>query len=211
MVAKIVQSLGVLTTVGLVLAMLPGLYRGELFAWHPLFMGVGFLGFMTEGILTAVRFRPNEGMARVVAIQNHGLIQAGASVSVGLGFYAIYRNKALKGKQHFASLHGKTGLVATALTAASVLLGVLSFRKLGLIQRFPESWQPHIKWLHRMVSIGTWVQALVVMQIVLPHPAVFTGAWCRGWQAGVLATVVLMLYTVRRNWAVGSTQGPKHL
>lgn len=32
-------------------------------------MSLGFLGFMTEGMLTAVRFRPNEGMARVVAIQ----------------------------------------------------------------------------------------------------------------------------------------------
>ena len=76
------------------LAVLPGVYAGELFAWHPLFMTLGFLGFMTEGILTAVRFRPNEGMARVVAISNHGLIQAGSAGCVGIGFYAIFRSKA---------------------------------------------------------------------------------------------------------------------
>jgi hypothetical protein len=30
--------------------------------------------------------------------------------------------------------------------------GVISFKKLGLIQRFPEPWQPQIKLLHRRVG-----------------------------------------------------------
>ena len=89
-----VQSLSVCCCIGLALAVLPGAYGGELFAWHPLFMAVGFLGFMTEGILAAYRFRATDGGARVQAIQNHGWIQAAATVAVASGFLAIYRNKA---------------------------------------------------------------------------------------------------------------------
>ena len=58
----------------------------------------------------------------------------------------------LKGKQHFTSLHGKVGLLTFVLALASPALGTLSFRRLGLIQRFPEDWQPRLKWLHRLVS-----------------------------------------------------------
>lgn len=62
----------------------------------------------------------------------------------------------LKGKAHFTSLHGKVGLVAFSLAMAAPLLGVLSFRRLGLIQRFPEPWQPRLKWLHRLVGGVAW-------------------------------------------------------
>lgn len=62
---------------------------------------------MTEGIVAAYRFRNLDGGPRVQAIQNHGWIQGAATVSVALGFLAIWRNKAAKGKPHFTSLHGK--------------------------------------------------------------------------------------------------------
>ena len=51
-----------------------------------------------QGIMAAVRFRPNEGTTRVAAITNHALIQGAASACVALGFYAIYRNKARWGR-----------------------------------------------------------------------------------------------------------------
>lgn len=60
----------------------------------------------------------------------------------------------LNGKAHFTSLHGKVGILTLALAAAAPLLGAASFRRLGLIQRFPEGWRAHIKWLHRLVSAG---------------------------------------------------------
>ena len=44
------------------------------------------------------------------------------------------------------------GLLTFVLALASPALGTLSFRRLGLIQRFPEDWQPRLKWLHRLVS-----------------------------------------------------------
>jgi cytochrome b-561 domain-containing protein 2 len=59
----------------------------------------------------------------------------------------------LNGKQHFTSLHGKVGLLTFLLALAAPLLGMLSFRRLGLIQRFPPDWQPRLKWLHRLVGL----------------------------------------------------------
>lgn len=66
--------------------------------------------------------------------------------------YFQFKLQVLKSKLHFTTLHGKVGLVASVMTALSVVLGTASFRKLGIIQRFPEEWQPQIKWLHRIVS-----------------------------------------------------------
>lgn len=146
--------------------MLPAAYQGVLFAWHPLMLSVGFLGFMTEvgavrmasrrpgeaahargelkrrqarreclrllnraalarplcpcrpprpqGIMAAVRFRPNEGTTRVAAITNHAVIQGPATACVTLGFYAIYRNKA------------RVSVVAAAAARPLLLLGLLA-------------------------------------------------------------------------------------
>lgn len=44
------------------------------------------------------------------------------------------------------------GLLTLVLTAASPLLGTVSFRKLGLIQRLPEQYHSRIKKAHRLVS-----------------------------------------------------------
>ncbi|KAL4443035.1 hypothetical protein ABPG77_008526 [Micractinium sp. CCAP 211/92] len=192
-----IQTLSVGCCVAMAMAMLPAAYRGELFAWHPLMFTLGFIGFMTEGIMAAVRFRPNEGSTRVAAITNHALIQCAATACCCLGFYAIFHNKNLKGKQHFTSLHGKVGLLTFCLALASPLLGALSFRRLGLVQRFPDGWQPRLKWLHRLISVYAYVTAMVAMQLPLPHQAVLTGLWCRAWQACVAALAACVLYVLR--------------
>lgn len=192
-----IQTLSVGCCVAMAMALLPSAYQGELFAWHPLMFTLGFVGFMTEGIMTAVRFRPNEGTTRVAAITNHALIQCASTACCCLGFYAIFHNKNLKGKQHFTSLHGKVGLVTFLLSLASPLLGALSFRRLGLVQRLPEGWQPQMKWLHRLISAYAYVMGMVTMQLPLPHSAVLTGAWCRLWQAGIVSLGACMLYVLR--------------
>ena len=56
------------------------------------------------------------------------------------------------GKVHFKSLHAKVGLAVFILSIVAPLGGVVSFRKLGLLQRVPEKLQPQIKWAHRNVS-----------------------------------------------------------
>ncbi len=43
------------------------------------------------------------------------------------------------------------GLASLILSILAPLQGVISFRKLGIIQKFPERLQPSIKALHRSV------------------------------------------------------------
>ena len=54
--------------------------------------------------------------------------QVASTFSVGLGFAAIYRNKALNGKAHYTSLHGKVraagGIHGRGAVAARVMPGV---------------------------------------------------------------------------------------
>ena len=51
-----------------------------------------------------------------------------------------------------ASFSLQLGVITVGLTLLAPLLGVSSFRKLGVVTKFPEAWQPRIKWLHRMVG-----------------------------------------------------------
>jgi hypothetical protein len=60
-------------------------------------MVVGFLGFMTEGILAAHRLRSTDGPDRVASITNHMLVQLAATACILLGFLAIYFNKVRAG------------------------------------------------------------------------------------------------------------------
>jgi hypothetical protein len=208
----------VLTTVhllALLLALSIPLYFFDwatLFTWHPTLMALAFLGFMTEGVVTAVLFRAKDGQERVRAIQKHLVWQAlGFACLVG-GFVAIYQNKArrshasnpgarmqdlrplackrphsaapsalrepltggcraraawqaalqrvfdgthaaqvLHGKPHYTSLHSRFGLAVLVLGCIAPAGGVVSFRRFGLLQRFPEKAQTRLKWLHRNV------------------------------------------------------------
>lgn len=94
--SNFVQQLAILVTIAISIAVLPGIYRGDLFSFHPLLMSIGFLGFMSEGILAAHRLRHlnfTDGATRVAGLQNHMWIQFTSTVCITLGFYAIYRNK----------------------------------------------------------------------------------------------------------------------
>ncbi len=65
------------------------------------------------------------------------------------------------GKVHFKSLHAKVGLAVFILSIVAPLGGVVSFRRLGLLQRLPEKLQPQIKWAHRNVSPTARCKAVV--------------------------------------------------
>lgn len=43
-VPMVAQTLGVFCCLGITFAVLPGLYGGILFSWHPLLMSLGYLG-----------------------------------------------------------------------------------------------------------------------------------------------------------------------
>jgi hypothetical protein len=91
--ASIVQTLSILCCITLIIALLPSVYSGELFPWHPVLMAVGFLGFMCEGIVTAYKLRPTDGPSRIIALQQHMNIQLTATACILFGFAAIYANK----------------------------------------------------------------------------------------------------------------------
>jgi len=65
------------------------------------------------------------------------------------------------------------GLLTLILTGLSPLLGAVSFRKLGLIHRFPEAWHPRLKKAHRALGAVTWGAALLSVEVALPHRAVY--------------------------------------
>lgn len=62
-----------------------------LYSWHPTFMALGFLGLMTEGVLTSAHNL--EGAARTVKLQRHMWWQIGSVGCVSAGFAAIEVNK----------------------------------------------------------------------------------------------------------------------
>jgi len=161
------------------------LFDGSLFAWHPALMSVGYIIFMSEGVLSAVMFRTLDGPERVSAIWSHALLQARAMVCIVAGFVVIYRNKVVNGRSHFLSTHAQVGLATMLLSLGSPLLGLVSFRRMGIIQRFPERLQPRIKWLHRQLGVVTWLMSLVTIQLALRHPAVYKGGLTIFWQVGV--------------------------
>jgi Eukaryotic cytochrome b561 len=86
----------------LVVSMVWDQFKGNLFSYHPVFMSLGYLGFMTEGISLAIGFRRTDGPARVSAIWRHAAVQLAAALSIAIGFWAIYRNKARTCLRHLA-------------------------------------------------------------------------------------------------------------
>lgn len=69
------------------------LFDSTLFAFHPVFMSLGYLIFMAEGLISAVMFRHLEGAERTRAIESHGFMQLRAVTCIAIGFGVIYRNK----------------------------------------------------------------------------------------------------------------------
>ena len=74
------------------------------------------------------------------------LVEATAWVSVGtLPRYADCNPMQL-------ACSSQAGLATLVLAAVAPLGGLVSFRRLGLIDRFPDSWHAAIKWAHRKVN-----------------------------------------------------------
>ncbi|KAG1681103.1 hypothetical protein FOA52_015544 [Chlamydomonas sp. UWO 241] len=169
------------------------LFDSSLFSWHPLFMSIGYVLFMTEGLLAAIMFRHLDGPERVAAIQSHAIMQIRALVCIVIGFVVIYQNKVQHNKRHFQSTHSQVGLATLVLTVLAPLGGAISFKRLGLIHRFPEVWHSRIKWLHRKLGVCVWLLALVTIELALPHPSVRKALLTPLWQAGVALVGVLLL------------------
>ena len=88
----IVRAAAVSLTVSIAVDVLE-YHQANLFSWHPVFITLGFVGLMSEGILLGAAFRALDGRERVAAIIRHALMQVGACIAIAIGFWAIYWNK----------------------------------------------------------------------------------------------------------------------
>lgn len=139
----------------------------SLFSWHPSLMAVSIGLLLHEGVRI---FSPRQGLIfrgrklgrgvrirttfsgpqcrshlrPVVLLQDrvfwHRVAQTVGVAAVMAGFAAIYLNKERSNKEHFATLHGKVGLLGAIMIAASALTGNLAFYSLALrrICRWPS-------------------------------------------------------------------------
>ncbi len=60
-------------------------------------------------------------------------------------------------------LTSQVGLATLVLSVVAPLGGTVSFRRLGIIQRFPDRLQPLIKTLHRQASGARWALGALVV------------------------------------------------
>jgi cytochrome b-561 domain-containing protein 2 len=152
-------------------------FNGELFGFHATFMSLGFMLFMSEGVWLASRavVLP-AGEDRLSLLKLHMYAQIMALVCIGIGFFAIYRNKQLHGKPHFTSYHGLAGAVVLTATAAVPVGGALAFKQLGLMRHAPEMRLALIKALHRKAGALTYFAATLVVMLGLCTPAIHQGS-----------------------------------
>jgi hypothetical protein len=102
-----------------------------------------------------------------------------------------------RGKQHYKTWHGKIGLFTCISTAILICGGAASFRKLGIIQRFPESKQGLIKRTHRIVGPVVLCMALFNSFIQLNHHAIGGRLWLHMFQKiGVVLLALSELYVL---------------
>lgn len=157
-----------------------------LFTYHPSAMATSFGLLMTLGVYASLKLRLlGHGPERVRAIWAHAAVQTFAVAFALGGFIAIYQNKNLRGKPHFATAHGKVGLVAVVLAVASPALGASAFARLGILTRLPRSYRPFAKGIHRYVGTAAYVAGLAATALALPHRSVDRGAVTIAWQCAV--------------------------
>lgn len=157
-----------------------------LFTYHPTCMSMGFGLLMTLGVGAGLKLRAlGPGAERVRALWVHAATQTLALFLALGGFVAIYRNKAIHGKPHFTTTHGKLGLLTIVLTVLSPTIGAVAFKRLGLLDAVPEQARPLVKAVHRRLGLFTWCAGALATSLALPHPAVDQGSLTSAWQVSV--------------------------
>ena len=114
-------------------------YRWIWYSYHPSSMVAAFLAMSGNAILI-------KKMGGYENTKMHGYLMTLASLLAGAGFYVIYTNKIMQGKNHFMTTHGKIGL--------GLLLGYLSMGLFGFIGLNPD-WgyfktDKRIRLIHKM-------------------------------------------------------------
>eukprot|EP00041_Stephanoeca_diplocostata_P015634 m.299194 g.299194 ORF g.299194 m.299194 type:complete len:220 (-) comp20105_c0_seq1:2293-2952(-) len=139
----------------------------SLFSWHPTLMALGFLFLIPTGILL---YTPHALASPKNRTAVHWGVMFSAGICAVLGFAAIYMNKIRLGKDHFTTLHGKTGLAAViGMMLLSVLPSMVEMSV--LVFSSTESFRPHRKIAEKIRSKSF---------TTLAHRTMATGFYCVG-------------------------------
>eukprot|EP01098_Paradermamoeba_levis_P014942 TRINITY_DN7343_c0_g1_i1.p1 TRINITY_DN7343_c0_g1~~TRINITY_DN7343_c0_g1_i1.p1 ORF type:complete len:216 (-),score=30.15 TRINITY_DN7343_c0_g1_i1:4-588(-) len=93
------------------------------FNYHPSFMILGYLFFMSQGLLTVVNFKG----ARSYYLNLHLIFGLLAQLASSYAFYVIYTNKIISNRLHFQTWHSWFGLVTFCLTTNQNLFGLVHY------------------------------------------------------------------------------------
>ncbi|KAK9692551.1 hypothetical protein K7432_014274 [Basidiobolus ranarum] len=91
-----------------------------LFSWHPILMSL-CLVLISEAVLI---LQKTTSQTKPTAAIGHRYIMFGVGLLGVAGVSIIYINKAVNGKPHFTSWHGKLGLTAALLILGQILFGL---------------------------------------------------------------------------------------
>ncbi|MBN3288608.1 C56D2 protein, partial [Polyodon spathula] len=105
----------------------------SLFSWHPFLMTFSFSFFVTEALLIfSPDSSPIQRFSHKIKGRYHWILQTLATTCALLGLAAIFYNKHLNNKPHFATWHGLVGLLTVLFAVMQSLGGVfLLFPKLA--------------------------------------------------------------------------------
>lgn len=174
----------------------------KLFTYHPTAMSLSFGALMPLGLFVAFKARAlGAGPERLRAMWTHAALQTFAAALAFGGLVAIYLNKNIINKPHFATAHARLGVAAATLTLLSVLLGALNFKRLGLLYYVPEQHRAVVKSFHRKCGAGAVLAGAACIATAIDHPAVaaFAGRGARtAWFALLAAGVAGMARVATR-------------
>jgi hypothetical protein len=131
----------------------------DVFLYHPTAMAVAWIGIAPEIVAMGRGARKVRNFAaRQQALAVHGYVAYALKVLSLVGFIAIWMSKRQRNKPHFATWHGKLGLLTMIGLAVQVLSGTLLYLGAGRSPR-PKPWLTpvragNLRRLHRLAAIA---------------------------------------------------------
>jgi len=158
----------------------------NLFSWHPFLMTLAMVGLLNEALLVvSLRWTllPRSLFVKW-RIYFHGYLEAGAFTATAIGFWAIYNNKELLAKPHFATWHGLVGLIVTFAFGLQVLTGTLVKYWNGLDT-------PTMRTFHVVVGVATALG--VLFSLVSGCQSNYFASKHETWSRNAITALVVLL------------------
>ncbi|XP_028680523.1 transmembrane reductase CYB561D2 [Erpetoichthys calabaricus] len=159
----------------------------SLFSWHPFLMTLSFSLFMTEAVLIfSPDSSPIQKFSHKMKGRYHWILQALAVSCGSLGWAAIFYNKQLNQKPHFATWHGLIGLL-TILYAVMQSLGGISL----LYPKLADGWSlAKLKRYHSTSGLVCYLLGCTSLLLGMSSLWFTTAVHSLGWYAATLCPVL---------------------